>query len=553
MRLVEAEKQWMRVRPRRPDAVAMGALVVLVACGNHACGNHERARPLAPAPAPIASATAPEPSLSPEAASASASAFAPSPALAAPPAPPPGIRQIGRCDNPSGPQRFTIAHFNDLQARYSDRIAGKSRYAYLAGYLRQVKQDTPNTLVLDAGDDYEKGSLADLRSNGEVTRQIVQALPIDARTIGNHDFAYGESAVLRDVALSGHPVLAANVRRGENKGPFVPYVRIDVGCVKVGIVGLTTQGYGGNDEQTKEPFFGVLHHDDRYYQLLDEQIRAHRREVDVMIALTHLGQYFDSDLAKAHAGIDFFVGGHSEDLLSDLDGTRRKDKTHAYVMQVGRNAKYVGRADVVVHPSALGPPKGIALERYTITTIDEKLPAAADVADLVTRLEREAVPDLLATIANVASAVDAKAMGELVRRAVVDRWGADALVLGSDVFFDGLPAGPLSLQRLYDTVFVQKEPAGTTGFTSLYAVMLSGEDLKTLKQRARPPYVVYLPDAMQATKSYKVLVEKRALGFPSLAFNAAPKAWPASGRFAGELIDALEAYARARAAKGQSL
>ena len=41
---------------------------------------------------------------------------------------------------------------------------------------------------------------------------MVQALPIDVRTIGNHDFAYGEVAVLRDVRLSQHPVLAANVR-----------------------------------------------------------------------------------------------------------------------------------------------------------------------------------------------------------------------------------------------------------------------------------------------------------------------------------------------------
>ena len=102
------------------------------------------------------------------------------------------------------------------------------------GYLRAVKEEEPNTLVLDAGDDYEKGSIADLRSMGEATRRMIQALPIDVRTIGNHDFAYGESAVLRDVTLSAHPVLAANVHYARRSHAVRPVRRGEVGCVRVG-------------------------------------------------------------------------------------------------------------------------------------------------------------------------------------------------------------------------------------------------------------------------------------------------------------------------------
>src|SRR5262249_11646627 len=116
----------------------------------------------------------------------------------------------GTCDE-SPVAHFTIAHFNDLQAHYGDLVPGRSRYGFIAGYLRAVKDEEPSTLVRDAGDDYEKGSIADLRSMGEATRRMIQALPIDVRTIGNHDFAYGETAVLRDLSLSAHPVLAANV------------------------------------------------------------------------------------------------------------------------------------------------------------------------------------------------------------------------------------------------------------------------------------------------------------------------------------------------------
>ena len=465
---------------------------------------------------------------------------------------PAAIRRIGKCETPGATQRFTLAHFNDLQARYSEQLAGKSRYAYLAGYLRALKQENPNTLVLDAGDDYEKGSLADLRSNGEVTRQMIQALPIDARTIGNHDFAYGEGAVMRDVLSSAHPVLAANVHRGEDDGPFAPYVRFDVGCVRVGVIGLTTNGYGADDNQTSDPYLGVFHHDPSYFRQLDVQIRKHRAEVDVMIALTHIGVYFDTDLAKAHSGIDLFVGAHSEDLLGDLEGARRKEKMHAYVMQVGHYARYVGRADVVV-----GPNRWVSLEKYSVVPIDEKMPIANDVAELAARLEREAVPDIQATIGNVRSAIDPqRGMVDLVHRAAIDRWGIDALVLGTDIFFDGLPVGPVTLQRLYDSVYVQKEPAGTTGFTSLYVMSVTGEDLKAMKSRVRAPWLVYVPDNVQPSKTYKLAIEKRAMMFPAPVFPPPPKSLPPSNggaRFAGEIIDVLEAYARARTAKGLML
>jgi len=187
-----------------------------------------------------------------------------------------GPRTIGRCDTRGPTARFTLAHVNDLQARYGDLVDGRSRYGFLAGYLRQVKDEAPATLVLDAGDDYEKGSIADLRSLGESTRQMIQALPIDARTIGNHDFAYGEAAVVRDVRESAHPVLAANVRYDRDPSLFAPYARFDVGCVKIGVIGLVTGGYGSDDLPSREPFDGVFAQDDAYAATLAEQVRLHR-------------------------------------------------------------------------------------------------------------------------------------------------------------------------------------------------------------------------------------------------------------------------------------
>jgi 5'-nucleotidase/UDP-sugar diphosphatase len=464
----------------------------------------------------------------------------------------PPAAAAGPCDGQGDVSRFVVAHLNDMQARYGELVAGRSRYAYVAGYLRALKAENASTLVLDAGDDYEKGSIAELRSMGEATRRMIQALPIDARTIGNHDFAYGEEAVVRDATWSAHPVLAANVHRDPARGasPFSSFVRIDVGCVRVGITGLVTTNYGSSDLPTREPFDGVFRQDDRYAEVLEAVVREHRAEVDVMIALDHLGFWQDVELAGRVPGVDLFVGGHSEDLVMAPYGIQRGDGSRAWVVQAGHFARTVGRADLAFNRKD----HTLSIERYGIVTIDESQPVAEDVEALAREVERDAAPDARNPVAVLANAVPAgKPMTDLVWRAVQQRWGADAMLLGRDLFWDGLARGPITLERLYDAVLVQREPAGTSGFSSLYVLPLRGSELLVLRARliAGPMFSFYAPDVIDPARTYRLVIEKRALENPGVAMYGSPA--PMHGRWGGELIDVLEPYARWRTARGLTL
>lgn len=473
------------------------------------------------------------------------------------------VRTIGQCDaaqKASGKAKLTIAHFNDLQARYSDRLQGKSRYAYLAGYLRKLQHDVPETIVLDAGDDYEKGAVAELRSMGETTRRMIQALPIDVRTIGNHDFAYGEAAVLRDVSLSGHPVLAANVtytKLGDDEQPLKRFARIDVGCARVGVIGLVTQSYDADDQPAKRPFVGVFEQSTRYAQVLEREVKAHRDEVDVLVALTHLGYWEDTKLAMSPGarGVDLVIGAHTEDRLEQPMPATRPDGSRTWVMQAGHFGRTLGRADLVVNLEK----KSVSFERYKIIEVDASLPVADDVAALADRLEDEAAPDARRPIATTRTELRAgKDMFELVRRATASEWNADALLLGRDVFWSGLPRGPVTLQRMYESVFVQRQPSGTNGFTSLYVIELSGADLATLRARMRSPlHEMVVPAKIDPKRTYKLAIEKRALTYPRFVFGMDAKLakLPSvdDATLGGELIDVLEAYARSRTAKGETV
>ncbi len=532
------EKKLSLMRPR--SIVRWLCPLVLGACATNAP---------APAPAPAVETAKPLEAKSAELASPPTPVEAPAP----PPPAAPTVRTLGRCaDASSDVAHITLAHLNDLQARYSDRLAGKSRYGYIAGYLRALKDEVPETLVVDAGDDYEKGAVAELRSMGEATRQMVQALPIDVRTIGNHDFAYGEDAVVKDVSESAHPVLAANIRYEKKPDLFAPFVRIDVGCVRVGVVGVVASNYGADDLPTREPFDGVFVHDDHYVDIVGQVVRAHRAEVDVMIAVDHIGLFPDSVLAQKTPGLDVVVGGHTEDLVRKPLGVWRRDGSRAVVLQAGHWGRTLGRADLTIDLKK----KRVTVDHYAIVDVTPSLPFADDVGDLAEKLEAEAAPDAHKSIATVKKPIGRGApMAELVWRAARAEWKADAMVVGRDVFWTGLASGPVTLQDLYDTVLVQREPAGTSGFTSLHLVHVTGAELLAARRRfAGGRFAFYGPTDVDAKKMYAVVLEKRPFEVPSSAFVGGVSAFTGkSEERGGEVIDLLEAYAHTQTAAGKTL
>jgi 2',3'-cyclic-nucleotide 2'-phosphodiesterase (5'-nucleotidase family) len=340
--------------------------------------------------------------------------------------------------------------------------------------------------------------------------------------------------------MSAHPVLAANVAYADGTSPFASFARVDVGCVRVGVTGLVTQGYGADDRPIDDPYFDVLQQSPRYAEALERVVRAHRGEVDVMIALDHIGLFEDTSLAARVPGVDLFVGGHSEDATPRPIAVGRRDGSHAYVVQAGHYARWVGRLDLALRDRAL------FVERAELVPITAKTPMAEDVADLADRLEREHAPDATQPIAWAKNDVRrGKPMADLVGRAAREVWGVDAALVGGDLFWDGIKAGPITLQRLFDTVLVQREPSGTSGFSSLWVVELKGSELAGL----RTGLPLYAEEPIVAARTYRLAIEKRALEKAKGRGNAKL----ADARFAGELIDVLEAYARERTRRAQSI
>src|SRR5262249_49898128 len=223
------------------------------------------------------------------------------------------------------------------------------------------------------------------------------------------------------------------------------------------------------------PYSGVFVQDDHYQTILEREVKAHRGEVDVLIALTHLGYMQDVALGRrAGHWVDLIIGAHTEDLLKEPGLVTHSDDTRTWIMQAGHFGELLGRAEISVN---LEEPRKIRIEKYKIVEVDEKLPHDDAVADLAKRLQ-EATSDPHAVVGRINSPVGrGKQLAELVSRAAAEVWNVDAMVLGRDLFWASLPRGDLTLQRLYEAVLVQREPAGTSGFSSIWVADLSGAEM----------------------------------------------------------------------------
>jgi 2',3'-cyclic-nucleotide 2'-phosphodiesterase (5'-nucleotidase family) len=222
------------------------------------------------------------------------------------------------CDNTARSQNLTFLDVSDIHAHYNPDVSGSSPLARIRGYYERTKRTNPFTLLTNAGDDYEKGSIAEVLSRGRATREVVEAMGYDVRAIGNHDFAWGLKELL---AFSRDPsaiVLASNIQMvggqsGSQPG-WTDYAALTLGCVRIGVFGLVSKPWDEKGKQYDGSYYPQLRSDFRFVQTARKIIARHREDADLLVLVSHLGAHEDTRLAEQTEGIDLILGGHSHTL-----------------------------------------------------------------------------------------------------------------------------------------------------------------------------------------------------------------------------------------------
>lgn len=364
---------------------------------------------------------------------------------------------IGCATAPKGPAplasevKITIAHTNDMHAR---AVSGKVELGYdrIAGYVNKLKAENPNVLVLDAGDTLHGLPFANLEQGASIVK-LMNAVPYDYMTTGNHDYNYGTPRLLELAKQMNFPILAANVFGQDGKLVFKPYDIRTIGGVRVAIFGLATPEtvYKADPKNTK----GLTFADP--LATAQNVVKELAGKYDVLICISHIGMDRSSDptsdmIAAAVPQIDVIIDGHSH---STLETIFSENKTQTLIASTGSYDTALGVVDIVV-----GKDHKIVSKTARSVTVANTPDLASDpkVKALIDQLNAAQGPMLAEKVAATAIDLVGKReivrtsetnLGKLIAYSMIYATGADASYIGGGGVRDSIPAGDITKKHVF--------------------------------------------------------------------------------------------------------
>lgn len=246
-------------------------------------------------------------------------------------------------------QRVTILHTSDThsciepisQRNPNPAEAGKAGFVRRYNMIEQMREQTPDLLLLDCGD-FSQGSAYYSLYKGEVEVKLMNVMRYDACTIGNHEFDNGLENMARLFRMAEFPIVCSNYDFTSTpvEGLVKPYVIIERAGHRIGIVGVSPQLEGlvqtHNYGETKfTPAAQAV-------QPLVDKLRQ-EEGCDLIICLSHLGITEDKPFIQATRGIDLVLGGHSHTYMDPAKFLPNADGKLIPLDHQGKNGQYVGK------------------------------------------------------------------------------------------------------------------------------------------------------------------------------------------------------------------
>ncbi|MEJ8546931.1 bifunctional metallophosphatase/5'-nucleotidase [Brevibacillus borstelensis] len=187
--------------------------------------------------------------------------------------------------------------------------------------VKQIREENPNTILLDAGDCIQGNSAELFNSHPQSPMMVaMNAMKYDAWAFGNHEFNFGLDVLEKISSQYDGPLLAGNIYK-ENGERFLPASTIiEKAGVKIGIIGMNTPMIEDFEKGT-DHLSGLV-----VKNPVDETKKAIKElegKVDVMIGLMHMGLDNENgkpgtgvrDIANANPELTAIFAGHMHKLV----------------------------------------------------------------------------------------------------------------------------------------------------------------------------------------------------------------------------------------------
>ncbi|MBP2830867.1 metallophosphatase [Aquimarina sp. U1-2] len=270
-------------------------------------------------------------------------------------------------------KKITILHTNDVHSHIdpfgpgAGRNANKGGVARRAAIIEKIRQENPNTVLLDAGDIFQGTPYFNFYG-GELEFKLMSMLNYDIATVGNHDFDNGIEGLHAQLPYAKFKFVSANYDFSNTIMDTLvkPYEILIKDDVKIGIFGLGIQLDG--------LVMKTLYKETKYLNPIDiaqdmSRILKKEEQCDLVICLSHLGYEYKKDpdrisdirLAKATEDIDLIIGGHTHTFLEKPTVVKNKKDKDVLVNQVGCYGLYLGRIDFYFDSKKNKTPDGNSL------------------------------------------------------------------------------------------------------------------------------------------------------------------------------------------------
>ena len=260
-------------------------------------------------------------------------------------------------DATAGETLITILHTNDTHSQIdpipaNDKTyAGKGGVARRASLVKRIRQENPNTLLIDAGDAFQGTPYFNFYK-GEVEYKAMSAVGYDVGTLGNHEFDNGVESLAAALKFANFDFVSANydVQGTVLEGRIKPYVVRNLDGIRVGLFGL---GISPVALITPANFKGLTYRDPITVSRDVVKTLREKERCALVVCMSHLGYYEkpkpsevgDSQVAAQVDGIDFIASGHTHTFMEQPVPVTQPSGAQTLIFQVGRSGIYVGRVD----------------------------------------------------------------------------------------------------------------------------------------------------------------------------------------------------------------
>ena len=235
-------------------------------------------------------------------------------------------------------KEVTIFHINDQHGKLDNFAKIK--------YIIDQEKELTNVMVVCSGDIFSGNPVVDnYNEKGFPMIDLMNKVGFDISTIGNHEFDYGE-AILKDrFQQSNFEWICANVNMNETGIPEPnEYKTITKNEVKITFLGLVeTNGKENAIIPSTHPWRVQNLTFQKYSDVINNYAQIKEAEdSDLYIALTHLGEYTDKNIATNYPYFDLIIGGHSHSKTNTT-------VNNIPIFQAGSNLNYLGKIKLTIN------------------------------------------------------------------------------------------------------------------------------------------------------------------------------------------------------------